>query len=136
MTTTVVPAAATARRFEDSFERAVLQSERLRVTLVIAGMVAIFARWLFLWVFFPEWIRSQLGGAVNLAALGVIGLAALAYEIAVLIRLTVILRRHGHIPRVVRYVSAFIEVSIPTVAILVGPEVTSPAFAVHTPPAW
>ena len=58
------------------------------------------------------------------------------YESAVLIRLTVILRRHGHIPRIVRYISAFVEVSIPTVAILVGPEVTSPAFALHTPPAW
>ena len=136
MATTVVPAAATARRYEDTFERAVLQSERLRVVLVIAGIGALFLRWLSLWIFFPQSIENQLGGVVNLAALGVIGLAVLAYEIAVLIRLTVILRRHGQIPRFVRYLSALIEVSIPSVAILVGPEVTSPAFAVHTPPAW
>src|SRR5262245_44428434 len=119
MATTVVSPSATAQRFEDSFERAVLQSERLRVSLVIAGLAGIFARWLFLWVFCPQSIQNQLGGAVNLAALGVVGLGVLAYEVAVLIRLTLILRRQGHIPRFVRYISAFVEMSIPTIAILV-----------------
>jgi adenylate cyclase len=136
MATMVVPAAATAERFEDSFERAVLQSERLRVTVVIVGLLAIGARWLFLWIFFPEALQNQLGGSINLAALAALGLGALIYEAAVLTRLTVILRRHGHVPRFVRYVSAFVEASLSTLAILIGPVVISPAYALYTPPAW
>jgi adenylate cyclase len=136
MATTVVPAAATSETFEDAFERAVLQSERLRVTVVIVGLLAIIGRWFFIWFLFPDALQSQLGGSVNLAALAVLGLGALLYEVAVLIRLTLTLRRGGHIPRFVRYISAFVEASIPTLAIIVGPEVTSPAYALHTPPAW
>jgi adenylate cyclase len=136
MATTIVPAAATSATFEDSFDRAVLRSERLRVSVIIAGLVAIMARWLFLWIFFPAAIQNQLGDSMNLAALGGLGIGVLVYEIAVLVRLTVALRRGKTIPRFVRYISAFVEASIPTLAMLVGPEVTSPAYALHTPPAW
>ena len=135
MATTVVSSAGANETFEDAFDRAVLQSERLRVTLVIVGLLIIAVRWLFLRLFFPDAMHNQLGG-VNMAALGAIGLGALVYEAAVLIRLTVILRRHARLPRIVRFVNAFVEVSLPTLAILVGPEVTSPAFALYTPPAW
>jgi adenylate cyclase len=136
MATTVVPSTATAEAFERSFDRAVLQSERLRVTVVIVGLVAIIGRWLVLAIFFPEVVQGQHGGAVNLAALGVLGLGVLVYELAILARLTLALRRGKAIPRFLRYVSAFVEASIPTLALIVGPEVTSPAYALFTPPAW
>ncbi len=32
--------------------------------------------------------------------------------------------------------NAFVEISIPTLAMMVGAEVSSPAYALHTPPAW
>ena len=59
MATTVVPSTATAEAFERSFDRAVLQSERLRVTVVIVGLVAIIGRWLVLAIFFPEVVQGQ-----------------------------------------------------------------------------
>jgi adenylate cyclase len=136
MATTVVPAAATTETSEAAFDRAVLQSERLRVTIVVIGMLFIVLRGMVLWIFVPGASRDQIGGSLHVAALGAIGLGALVYEIAVLIRLTVILRRHGRLPRFVRFVSAFVEVSIPTLAMLFGPEVTSPVYALYTPPAW
>jgi adenylate cyclase len=136
MAATVVPSAATAETFEGAFERAVLQSERLRVTIVIVGILFTVVRGIVLWVLLPETTQSQLGGSLNVATLGVIGVCALAYEVAVLIRLTVLWRRRGHLPRVVRFVSAFVEVSIPTLAMVYGPEVTSPVYVLFTPPSW
>jgi hypothetical protein len=135
MATTVVPSAATTETFEAAFDRAVLQSERLRVTIVVIGMLFIVLRGIVLWVFVPASSGDHIGVSLHIAALGAIGLGTLAYEIAVLIRLTVILRRHGHLSRFVRFVSAFVEVSIPTLVMLFGPEVTSPAYALYTPPA-
>jgi adenylate cyclase len=136
MAATVVTAAATAERFEEAYQRAVLQSERLRVSIVLVLFAALMLRWVFLWLFFPGTIQAQLQGALNLTALAGIGVAALVYECAVLVRLTLAIRRGHRIPLPLRYLSAFVEVTVPTLVMLVGPDVTSPAHAVLTPPAW
>jgi adenylate cyclase len=136
MAETVVPAGGAAETFEHAFGRAVLQSERLRLSVVILLLVAIILRWLFVWLFLPGVLEGQLGGALNLAALGVLGAVALVYELAVLGRVTLALRRDWPIPRVLRFVNAFVEISVPTLAVIVGPEVTSPAYALDMPAAW
>src|SRR6266508_3296418 len=133
---TVVSSGGTAAKFADEFNRAVLQSERLRVSMVILVLLVIMVRWLAVWLFFPGVIQNQLGGALNLGALGVLGLAALVYEIVVFARISFGLRRNLPVPRTLRFLSALIEVSMPTLAVIVGPEVTSPVYALDTPPVW
>jgi adenylate cyclase len=136
MAATVVPAAASAATFEDSFDREVLRSERLRLSLVIAAMALLFVRGLILQTFFPGAIESQLGDSLHIGALAGLGILALAYEIAVLIRLTVLIRQGRRLPTFLRYVNALVEISIPTLAILFGLEVSSPAYALYSPGAW
>lgn len=77
MAETVVPSGGAAETFEHAFNRAVLQSERLRLSVVILMLLAIMLRWLFVWLFMPGVLQGQLGGALNLAALGILGLVAL-----------------------------------------------------------
>jgi adenylate cyclase len=136
MAATVVSIAAPAETFEHAFNRAVLESERLRISIVVALIGVIFVRWLLLWLLFPGLIAAQLGNVVHGPALAALGIFALLYELGVLLRLTVALRRDERIPLVLRYVNVLVEVSIPTLAMLIGPEVTSPAYALFTPPAW
>jgi len=134
MAKTVVPSDGAAETFEHAFNRAVLQSERLRLSVVILMLLAIMLRWLFVWLFMPGVLAGQLGGALNLAALGILGLVALVYELAVLGRVFLALRRDWPIPRVLRFVNALVEISVPSLAVIVGPEVTSPAYALDMPP--
>jgi adenylate cyclase len=136
MAGTVVASGGTPATFASSFNRAVLESERLRVTVVLTALAIIMLRWLFVWLFLPGVLQGQLGGALNLGALGVVGLAAIVFEVAVLARLTLALRRNWPIPRFVRYIGALIEISLPTLAVIVGPAVTSPAYALDMPPVW
>jgi adenylate cyclase len=136
MAGTVVSSGGAAARFDEELNRAVLQSERLRVSLVIVILVVIMVRWLAVWLFFPGVIQNQLGGALNLGAMGVLGLVALIFEIGVFVRLTFGLRRNRPVPRVLRYIGALIEISMPTLGVIVGPEVTSPVYALDTPPVW
>jgi adenylate cyclase len=136
MAGTVVSSGSVAAKFDEEFNRAVLQSERLRVSLVIIVLLVIIVRWLAVWLFFPGVIANQLGGALNLGAMGVLGLAALIFEIVVFVRLSFGLRRNRPVPRVMRYVGALIEISMPTLGVIVGPEVTSPVYALDTPPVW
>jgi adenylate cyclase len=132
MAETVVPSGGAAETFEHAFNRAVLQSERLRLSVVILMLLAIMLRWLFM----PGVLQGQLGGALNLAALGILGLVALVYELGVLGRVFLALRRDWPIPRVLRFVNALVEISVPSLAVIVGPEVTSPAYALDMPPVW
>jgi adenylate cyclase len=136
MATTVVPATATSATFEESFDREVIRSERLRVTIVVAVAGVLFMRGLILWRFFPQTVEAQLADELNVAALGALGVAVIVYELVVLLRLSVALRRGHRIPKVRRYLNAFVETSVPTLGILFGVEVTSPAYALYTPPAW
>jgi adenylate cyclase len=136
MSETVIAPGATTERFEAAFSRAVLQSERLRVSVVLALLIALVGRWLFLWIFFPSTLQAQLGGALNLGALAILGAVIIVYEAAVLFRLTRMLRHEQALPTPLRYLNAFIEISIPSLALLIGPEVTSPAYALQMPPAW
>src|SRR5262245_33940029 len=90
---TGVSAGGAAEKFAEEFNRAVLQSERLRVSIVIGMLLCIMIRWLAIWLFFPSVIQDQLGGELNLGAMGILGLAALIYECAVFARITFGLHR-------------------------------------------
>jgi adenylate cyclase len=136
MAATVVPAARTVTTFEEAFGQEVLRSERLRTTIVIVLIAVIFVRWFVLWTLFPVTVAEQLGDAVHINKLAILGTVALVYELGALYRMTRMLRRGQRIPMVLRYINAFVEVSIPTLAMLVVPEVTSPVYALYTPPSW
>ena len=132
---TVVSSGGASATFEEAFGRAVLQSERLRVSIVLAMLLAIMARWTFIWLVFPGMLERQLGGALNFGALAVVGVGAVIYEAAVLTRLTVLQRRDKMIPPLVRYANALVEITLPTLAVLVGGG-GSPAYALDMPPVW
>ena len=133
---TVISPAAAADTFDQAFNREVLQSERLRITVVVVLLLAIALRWAFIWIFKPEAIQSQMGAALHITMLGSLTAGVILYELIVLARITYVLKRGGHIPKVLRYLNALIEVSYPTVSMLFGAEVTSPAYTLYTPPAW
>ena len=140
MAETVITSAPASKTFDEAFDRAfgreVLQSERLRICIVIALLLAIVLRWVAIWIFFPEAIESQLGAAVRVGVLGALAGGVIAYELLVLLRFTHALRRGLSIPKPLRYLNALVEISFPTAAMLFGVEATSPAYALFTPPAW
>jgi adenylate cyclase len=136
MAETVVNPAPAAKSFDEAFSREVLQSERLRISIVIALLLAIVLRWIVVWFFFPDAVASQLGASIHVAILGGLAGAVIIYEVLVLLRFTHALRRGLHIPKPLRYLNALVEISFPTAAMLFGSEVTSPAYALFTPPAW
>src|SRR4051812_15639675 len=121
MAGTVVTSGGASATFEEAFNRAVLQSERLRVSIVLAMLVIIMVRWASIWLLFPGMLERQLGGALNFGALAVVGVGALVYEAAVLTRLTLLMRREKMIPLFVRYANALVEITLPTLAVIVGP---------------
>lgn len=129
-------ASAATQTFDQSFGQEVMRSERLRVTAVVIGLTLIAARWAALWIFSPETVESQLGSALNPAALSTLWAILLTYELLVFARLTLLLRRGQRLPIIFRYINAFVEISLPTLIMLVGIEASSPAYALYTPPAW
>lgn len=132
----VLPTPADASAFEQAFNREVLRSERLRIS-VVAGLVGfIFVRWLVLWFVVPELVASQLGGLLDMLALTVLWGGALLYELTVLVRINWVLRRGGRLPPILRYVNALVETSIPTMTLLLGVEVSSPALSLSLPATW
>jgi adenylate cyclase len=136
---TVISPASSARAsetFDRAFHREVLQSERLRITVVVVLLAAIILRWLIIWLLFPEAVAEQLGASIHITLLGALAIAIILYELAVLARMTHALRTGGSIPTPLRYVNALIEISFPTAAMVFGAEVTSPAYALFTPPGW
>ncbi|MCC7372936.1 MAG: adenylate/guanylate cyclase domain-containing protein [Chloroflexi bacterium] len=136
MTTTVTSPSTDSASFEAAFGREVLQSERLRIVVVVALFGAIYLRWAFIWLVFPQAIEAQMGAALHIALLGSLGAAIIGYELLVLLRLTYALRRGKTVPKVMRYLNAFVEISFPTAAMIFGVEVSSPAYALFAPPAW
>jgi adenylate cyclase len=136
MVGTVVATGGVSAAFEEAFNRAVLQSERLRVSVVLAVLLFIMARWTFIWLVFPGMLESQLGGTLNFGALAAVGIGAVVYEALVLTRMTILLRRDKALPLVVRYANALVEITLPTLAVIVGPQVSSPAYALDMPPVW
>ncbi|MGE3269962.1 MAG: adenylate/guanylate cyclase domain-containing protein [Chloroflexota bacterium] len=136
MAQTVISPAAATESFDAAFTREVLQSERLRITIVIVLMSTIFFRWILISLFFPGAMHEQLGESVNIEMLAGLGAAVLLYELLVLLRLTHAIRRGKHIPKIFRYLNALVEISLPTAAMLYGVEATSPAYVLFTPPAW
>ena len=89
----VITPAPAAETFDEAFGREVLQSERLRISIVIALLLAIVLRWVAIWVFFPDAVESQLGASVHVAVLAGLAVGVIVYELLVLLRFTRALRR-------------------------------------------
>ncbi len=132
----VVPAASATQTFDESFSREVLKSERLRITAVVLGIALISGRWLLLWLFWPESVAGQVGAGLNLETMAGLTAVVVTYELLVLARITNLLRHGKRLPLPLRYVNAFVEISLPTSIMLFGMEASSPAYVLYAPPAW
>jgi adenylate cyclase len=121
---------------ERDLARAIVESERLRVQIILAG-VAIFAfGFLAETTLFPSILADTFRGRVSrpwvLAALGAIG----AMELAVASRLTKLLATGGDLTAPARYAHAFVEVSIPTLTLVFVAGIFGPVHAILLPPSF
>ena len=124
--------------FEEEFALESLKSDRLRVTILIGAIVsALFLVLILIPVFLDEFQRAFHGNfrSFLLAVFIIFGgnLIYLLFERAAISRL--IKRRQKPHPAL-KYVSAFVETSIPTAGMIVGSMFLGPIYTLFTPAAF
>jgi adenylate cyclase len=122
--------------FEQAFALEILESGRLRVTILIWVVAFILALQLILSVFPYEQFQHTFHGNFNnfqLSVWAIIGLvrACLLAERAVIANL---IRRQGRASMLFQYLGAFIETSIPTIGLINGALFLDPLYTLFTPP--
>jgi adenylate cyclase len=127
-----------ANAFEEEFGLEILKSDKLRVT---ALMIVIASAMLLLMLMFTfasvDFQRSFHGGFKGflLTVFTFVGgvLICLSLELMAINRM---IKQKGKPRRFVRYVTAFIETSIPTIGIIVGSRFLGPIYTLFTPAAF
>jgi adenylate cyclase len=88
------------------------------------------------WLVDPLGMEEQVQAPIDVKALTILAAIAFVYE---LIAVTMVTRalRHGYKPpRIARYVNALVETSIPTLGLVLGVQVSSPAYLLVLPITW
>jgi adenylate cyclase len=122
--------------FEHEFAQEILESDKLRVTILICVVAFILALQLILSVFAYEQFQRAFHGNFNnfqfsvWAILGFV-LGWLLIERAVISQL---IRRGGRASAFFQYLSAFVETSIPTIGLINGTLFLDPLYTLFTPP--
>ena len=121
--------------FEDEFALEILESDKLRVTILIGVAASALFIQLSLTVFAYEQFQRTFHGnftRFQLSVFTIIGLvlACLLIERAAITRL---IRKRGRASAFWQYLSAFIETSIPTIALINGALFLGPVYTLFTP---
>ena len=121
--------------FEEEFAIESLKSDRLRVTILIGAIMSALLLVLMMTVFFYDEFQVAFHGRFKgfLVAVAVVFGANLAYllvERAVIGRL---IRKQVRPSSVLKYLSAFVETSIPTFGMIVGSLFLGPIYTLFTP---
>lgn len=121
--------------FENEFALEILESDKLRVTILIGVVASALLMIATLSIFAYEQLQRTFHGnfrSFQLSAVLLIGLvlACLLAERAAIIRL---IRKRGRAGARWRYLSAFIETSIPTLALINGAVFLGPVYTLFTP---
>lgn len=124
--------------FESEFALEVLRSDQLRVTILIGVIVSAVLVVSTLLTFSYEQFRRAFHGNINgfVISFGVVAGSAvvcLLIERAVISRM---IRKQKGVSKWVQYLSAFVETSIPTAAMIVGSMFLGPIYTLFTPAAF
>ncbi len=124
-----------SRAFENEFAAEILKSERLRVTALMAVIATTLVVQLFMSIFARADLRRSFHGRLDefLTAVFTIGLAAFGYLLLQRVVLSRRIRRKDRPAPLLQYVSALIETSIPTAAMIVGAQFIAPVYTLFTP---
>lgn len=129
------PAAQSLVAFERHLSREILQSERMRMA-ILAGIFALLSVVfpLFAVIFREEYLRNFRSTGMIGIAVGVCG-ALVVYELLLRYVLGRQLGRGRMLPGALRFLSAFIETSVPTILMLLIGQYTNPVVVLQGPPA-
>ena len=126
---------AASDAFEKEFALESLKSDRLRVTILIGAIVAAVALLFVLAVVFFEEFQKAFRGDFWRFLLAVLGI--LAFNLTCLfserIAIGYFIKQRRTPPEALKYLSAFIETSIPTAGMIVGSFFLGPVYTLFTP---
>ena len=124
--------------FEDQFALESLKSERLRVSILIGAVVSSVTLLMLLMPFFYDQFQEVFHGNIKgfLVAVVILFGANLCYLGAEYIILGRLIRKLLKPIPAMKYVSAFVETSIPTVGIMIGSLFLGPIYTLFTPAAF
>lgn len=124
--------------FEQEFALESLESDQLRVTILIGAIVSSVLLVVLLAQIFAEQFQTVFHGNMHgfLIAVGVVFAVNLAYLLAERFIISRLIKNKIRPSNVLKYVSAFLETSIPTTGIIVGSLFLGPIYTLFTPAAF
>src|SRR6185503_3073223 len=124
--------------FEAEFAIESLKSDRLRVTILIGAIVAsVLLVFVMSLVFFEQFNRVFHGNSRGfLTAVGAVFAANLTFLTAERVIIGRLIKKQRRPSTLLKYVSAFLETSIPTTGIIVGSLFLGPVYTLFTPAAF
>lgn len=124
--------------FEKEFAIESLKSERLRVTILIGAIVSSVTLLLLMSVFFFDQFQTTFRGNAGSFLLAAIVLFVInvGYLLAERVALGRLIRKQMQPFPALKYLSAFVETSIPTAGIIIGSFFLGPIYTLFTPAAF
>lgn len=123
---------APAASFEEHFAREIVASERLRVGMLAAVIAALLGFFAAVYLEFHDVYLENFSGPRPIRSVGLILGGLLAYELGVYLVMGW-RQRSGHmVPEPLRYVSAFVETSVPSFLILAMARHTNPVHVLQS----
>jgi len=124
-----------ATQFEKEFGQQILQSEKARVKIMAALFAVLSLNVIVVFLVFHDQLDSM---STNVARFRILGLlaGAFVYELGVLFGINRALKYDISRFGLARYMNAFVETSIPTIAILLFVGILSPVHAMYSPPSY
>jgi len=126
---------AVADIFEEQFARESLKSDRLRVTILMAAISASVVLLLLLAFVYFQQFQAAFHGNFRLFLIGVFSVVGSTLLCLLLERITIVwfINNRRTPPDALKYLSAFVETSIPTAGMIVGSFFLGPIYTLFTP---
>jgi len=124
-----------ASAFEQHFALEILKTDKLRVTILLGAWIGSFLLMLFLFLLFTDQFQATFHGRFKEFGINFLLVATLTAVALYLERLAIarVIRKQQEGSPLLRYVSAFIETSIPTIGIIVASQFLGGIYALFTP---
>jgi hypothetical protein len=124
--------------FEQEFALESLESDRLRVTILIGAIISSVLLVVLLAQIFSEQFQTVFHGNMHgfLMAVGGVFGVNVTFLIAERIVIGRLIKNHIRPSSTLKYISAFLETSIPTTGIIVGSLFLGPIYTLFTPAAF